>query len=84
MKKPACKKTLKKVQAEGIPRDTPVYSSISEGSDIDAPRWAGDTDRLSPLKNSGKYIHFACGHYLHHYRAELIAKEVSAFIKGLL
>ncbi len=76
-------KNAQKVQAEGIPPDTPMYFFISEGSDVDAPGWREIlTDYVLKTK-SGKYRHLNCGHYLHHYRAELIAKEVSDFIKDL-
>ena len=72
-----------KVQKEGIPTETPMYFFISEGSDVDAPGWREIlTDYVLKTK-SGKYKYLNCGHYLHHYRAELIAKEVSTFIKNL-
>jgi len=76
-------KNAQKVQAEGIPLDTPVCFFISEGSDVDAPGWREIlTDYVLKTK-CGKYRHLNCGHYLHHYRAELIAKEASDFIKDL-
>jgi len=77
-------KNAQKVQAEGIPPDTPMYFFISEGSDVDAPGWREILIDYVLHSKTGKYKLLNCGHYLHHYQAELIAKEASAFIKSLL
>ena len=77
-------KNAQKVQAEGIPLDTPMYFFISEGSDVDAPGWREILTDYVLNNKTGKYKHLDCGHYLHHYQAELITNEASAFIKGLL
>jgi len=77
-------KNAQKVQAEGIPSDTPMYFFISEGSDVDAPGWQDILTDYVLNSKTGKYKLLNCGHYLHHYRAELIAKEATTFINGLL
>ena len=77
-------KNAQKVRAERIPPDTPVYFFISEGSDLEAPGWREILTNYVLNNKTGKYKHLDCGHYLHHYQAELIANEASAFIKGLL
>ncbi len=76
-------KNAQKVQAEGIPPDTPAYFFISEGSDVDAPGWRDLLTEYVLKTKFGKYKHLNCGHYLHYCRAEIIAKEALAFIKDL-
>ena len=76
-------KNAQRVKAAGPPPETPTYFFISEGSDIDAPGWREMlTDYVLKTK-SGKYRHLNCGHYLHHFQAELIAKEITGFIQDL-
>lgn len=77
------KENSQKVKASGIPGGTPMYFFISDGSDVDGLDWRETLSSYVLQSKEGKYKYLDCGHYLHHYKADLIAKETAAFIEEI-
>lgn len=77
------KSNAKKVGANEIPIDTPMYFFISNGKEIPVQNWDKLLiDYADKLKN-GKYMSLDASHYLHDYEPKLISKEIKEFIKSI-
>jgi pimeloyl-ACP methyl ester carboxylesterase len=71
------------VDALGAPSDTPMYFFISDGKEVGIEGWQTMlVDYLKQIEN-GKYKILNCGHYVHDYEPDTIARESENFITGL-
>jgi len=72
-----------KVKNGLIPSNTPIYVFISNDNEKVIANWSKLlSDYVSTFRN-GKYMILDCGHYLHAYEPEKIAKEINNFIYSL-
>jgi len=73
-----------KVNNDLIPSNTPIYVFISKDNEKVIANWSKLlSDYVSAFKN-GKYMILDCGHYLHAYEPEKIAKEINDFISNIV
>ncbi len=71
------------IQAGEIPLETPMYFFIAKENEVPGADWPKKLSNYIQQVNTGKYMYLDCGHYLHHYKSDLIAKETRAFLKEL-
>ncbi|MFJ7953106.1 alpha/beta fold hydrolase [Lysinibacillus sp. NPDC096418] len=74
------KENAKKVEREGIPKDTPMLFFISNGKEIPIENWGEMLeDYVSELK-IGESIVVDAGHYVHAWQPETIAEKIELFL----
>lgn len=73
----------KKVKANKIPVNTPMYFFISDGKEVTNADWRGIlTDYISQIAY-GKYKFLDSGHYIHSEKPEILADEINSFLKSV-
>ncbi|MGL4337756.1 MAG: alpha/beta fold hydrolase [Turicibacter sp.] len=78
------KSNANRVRNQGIPKDTPMYLFISDGTQVPVNQWESIlTDYVKQL-TYGTYQVLDSGHYIHHFESDIIAKETKQFIKTIL
>jgi pimeloyl-ACP methyl ester carboxylesterase len=76
----ACYANAKKVDALGMPVNTPMYFFISDGKEVGIDGWQNmEIDTIKQIKRR-KYQVLNCGHYVHDHEPDLIAQESKKFI----
>ena len=72
----------RKVEANGIPFDTPMYFFIAEDNVDIIPTWKEELSQYVSKTELGKFKLLECGHYVHHEKSDFIADEMKSFLKG--
>lgn len=75
------KENARKVRANGIPTNIPMYFFMSNESNVIMPTWKDETSKYMSNINLGKFKSLDSGHYVHHEKSEIIAKEAKGFLK---
>lgn len=73
-----------KVKNSLIPGNTPIYVFISNANEKVIANWSKLLSAYVSAFKNGKYMILDCGHYLHAYEPEKIAKEVNKFISSIV
>lgn len=70
-----------KVKEKGDISSTPILLFVSDGTEM-GDYWISCQERFAK-KNNAKRIQLDCGHYVHHYKHDYIAKDVKSYLKSL-
>ena len=74
----------KKVKANNVPINKPMYFFISDGKEVTVADWRKLlSDYISQI-GFGKYKYLDTGHYIHNEKPEIIANEIKVFIQSSL
>ena len=73
----------RKVKANLIPANTPMYFFISDGSEVIFPNWKEQLSKYVSEFNFGQYRYLDCGHYVHHEKSDIIADETKKFLEEI-
>ena len=73
----------KKVKSNPAPVHTPMYFFISDGHDVLFPDWQKQLSNYVSELNFGKFTYLECGHYVHHEKSDVIAKEAKRFLREI-
>ena len=73
----------KKVKANLVPSNTPMYFFISDGSEVIFPNWKEQLSKYVSEINFGQYKYLECGHYVHHEKSDIIADEAKGFLEEI-
>jgi pimeloyl-ACP methyl ester carboxylesterase len=73
----------KKLKANKIPVSTPMYFFISDGKEVTDADWRGLLSAYVSQTEYGKYKFLDSGHYIHSEKPEILADEISAFLKSI-
>jgi len=73
----------KKVKANNIPVNTPMYFFISDGKEVTDADWRGLLSDYVSQTEYGKYKFLDSGHYIHNQQPEIIADEINSFLKNV-
>ena len=71
----------RKVEANGIPFDTPMYFFIAENNVDIIPTWKEELSQYVSKTDYGKFKLLESGHYMHHEKSDVIANEMKDFLK---
>ena len=74
---------VKKVAVNEVQINTPMYFFISEEQENIAQAWNQAQKNYLLSQHGSKQLQLDTGHYVHYGKAEIIAEETKAFLKGL-
>ncbi len=66
-----------------IPKDVPMYFFISDGTEVGVDNWQEILASYTNELDNGKHLYLNCGHYVHAWESELIAKEMDVFLSQI-
>ncbi len=75
------KANCEKIKSLPLPK-TPTLQFIS-GTNRDNERWVDSHREMTDASSHGRMVQLDCGHYVHHYESEKIAKEIRSFLSEL-
>lgn len=61
--------------------DVPMIMFISDGKETNGSDWIGNHYAYAADLSNAKVFELGCGHYVHYFKADEIAKETRAFLK---
>ena len=71
---------VKEIDSKPKP-DVPMLMFVSDGKEVRGLNWTGAHHEYASDLTKAKVIELDCGHYVHNFEQELIAKEIRKFIK---
>jgi pimeloyl-ACP methyl ester carboxylesterase len=78
------KSNAARVKSTHTPIRAPIYFFISEGTDVPGMHWRESLVNFSNQCTAGRYTLLDCGHYVHHWKPDVISREMKAFISEIM
>ena len=60
-----------------------MYFFISDGTEVGLDKWQEILASYTNELDNGKHLYLKCGHYVHAWESELIAKEMDVFLSQI-
>lgn len=77
------KDNARTVEQGKVPIDTPMYFFVSEQQDLVAEGWKDATLEYITRMETKEHMLLDTGHYVHHEKADVIAKEIKTFLSEI-